>query len=257
MTANKSSSAQNIDPVLPPVSPNFRFDWGYALRISRFGQLVTVANIVFSGGVLSQALPWPAGNPSLLAFWLAAVTFIIGNVILWVRAPIFLKDYGSYKDFEDRGHSHRFIVWEFYHGIPWPKRKMAAVKETIEKGISFPVDSVPVDGGYTLCPRLGKPTNAELQVQPLVNLRRDIYMPFVSDGRWHVLAMEETDPKLAQKQKELFWIMYVRLASSRPVSRFMVWAFFAGTLVLAFVSAVLFFWRLLHGMPEYHAFLYV
>jgi hypothetical protein len=53
-----------------------------------------------------------------------------------------------------------------------------------------------------------------------------------------VLPMQESDPELSLKQKELFWILLTQCAKERPISRTFVWLFFGASGLLYLVTVI-------------------
>jgi hypothetical protein len=74
-----------------------------------------------------------------------------------------------------------------------------------------------------------------VQVFKPINIKRDIYLPIYCDGKEWVLSLQEDDQKLAEKEKELFWILYTQAAKERPCWRFCFWVLvvISGLLVAA------------------------
>jgi hypothetical protein len=81
-------------------------------------------------------------------------------------------------------------------------------------------------------------TTDRIQVFQPVNANRDLYLPLIIDGKKFVLPMQEADPCLDSKQKELFWILLTECAKSRPISRAIVWFAFAVALTLSSLSVI-------------------
>ena len=170
--------------------------------------------------------------------WTGSVCFLLGSIILKIRMPSFIQEYQSYSQFEGRGHSHRWIVWEFYNNLHSIAARDYIVRETKEKLISIPCNE-PVD--FDVCrvsPIYGPPSGRPVQITKPLQVGRDIYLPLRVDNQKLVLAMQESDPSLALKQKELFWILLSQFTKERPVSRAIVWILFAiaGSTYVAAVS---------------------
>ena len=68
-----------------------------------------------------------------------------------------------------------------------------------------------------------------------LNIGRDLYLPAHCDGQRVLIFLQEDDPKLSQKEKELFWILFTKTTKERPSSRLAFWLlFFASVLLLTF-----------------------
>ena len=49
------------------------------------------------------------------AFWVASFLYAIAFAIYIFKCPRFIKDYRHYDHYKQRGHSPRWLVWEFYY----------------------------------------------------------------------------------------------------------------------------------------------
>jgi hypothetical protein len=169
--------------------------------------------------------------------WTASIFFLVGYLILKVRGPPFIQEYQFYSQYESRGHSHRWIVWQFYTNLSlsgWEH----IVRETKEKLISLPCDSA-VD--YEVCrlsPVFDSRRAQPIQVVPPIQVGRDIYLPIKLGDERLVLPMQESDPELSLKQKELFWILLTQCAKERPISRTFVWLFFVASGALYLLTVI-------------------
>jgi hypothetical protein len=63
-------------------------------------------------------------------------------------------------------------------------------------------------------------------------------LPLCIDGERYVLPLQEDDPKLAEKEKELFWILYTQAAKERPYARGAYWLLVAIAAVLLLINVV-------------------
>jgi hypothetical protein len=123
-----------------PVSRYFRFDWNYALNVARLPVLPTASIIISLMPILAGVMQWLSvyiANVWLL--WTASVFFLVGYFILKLRAPPFIQEYQFYSQYEGRGHSHRWIVWQFYTNLDSLSGWEDIVRETKEKLISLRV----------------------------------------------------------------------------------------------------------------------
>jgi hypothetical protein len=112
------------------------------------------------------------------------------------------------------------------------------IRETVEKGVTFRTDASLDICEFAVCPIMTEvPSSAVLMLQPM-NVNRDLYIGIWIDGRRHLLALQEDDPKIEAKTKELFWDMYTNLTSSRRYSRITIWAFYTVSLGLSIVALV-------------------
>jgi hypothetical protein len=232
------NNMHNPDRVaLRPVSPLFRFDWNYAHRVAQTPVLGPASLLISLMPILKNIRLLSDYLANIWVLWTASVLFLLGILILKIRIPLFVKEYQYYAQFESRGHSHRWIVWEFYL-----KRNSLAdpdyvVHETKDKLLSFPCDGHVDLDVCRVSPLFGDPTGERVEVRKPIQVDRDIYLPIRIDNQRLVLPMQESDPSLAQKQKELFWILLSQFAKERPISRYAVWILFgvAGSLYVTTV----------------------
>jgi hypothetical protein len=227
--------------VLRPVGNYFRLDWNYALRVVSVPSLRPASTIIAVMPIVEQIFPRLGihyGN--LWVLWTASVFFLAGYAILKLRAPAFIKEYQHYSQFKERGHSHRWILWQFVNARKYLSNWNDLLEESILKLLTYPTDQQNPPSVCCLSPIFpnSKQSTNRIDVFPLVNANRDIYLPMIIDGRKFVLPMQETDPCLENKQKELFWILLSGCAGARPISRAIVWFAFGVALIL-FAGSVL------------------
>jgi len=97
--------------------------------------------------------------------------------LLKARAPAFIQEYLSYEQFRQRGHSHRWIVWEFYNALPALSDSDHIVRETVAKQLSIPVNDCTDFDTSQQWPNSPPPDGEEVQVFVPINVNRDIYLP--------------------------------------------------------------------------------
>jgi len=54
------------------------------------------------------------GEPALYCFIAAAIFHAAAILIIKARAPRILQEYPDYKSFDEKKHSHWWILWRFY-----------------------------------------------------------------------------------------------------------------------------------------------
>ena len=222
-----------------PVSRYFRLDWNYALKVARFPALRPASFMISLMPILVGVMHWLStyiANVWLL--WTASIFFLVGYFILKVRAPPFIQEYQFYSQYESCGHSHRWIVWQFYTNLDSLSGWEHIVHETKEKLISLPCDSTPDYEVCRLCPVFDSPRTRPIQVSAPIQVARDIYLPIRVGAEKLVLPMQESDPELGLKQKELFWILLTQCAKERPISRTFVWLFFGASGALYILTII-------------------
>jgi hypothetical protein len=225
--------------VPPIVSRWYRFDWQYAIDVSRIPVLSTASLIIAVMPLLLslKAIIAALGGSIPLSFWLlwpASVSFVSAWALVYLRCPKFIREYRDFGEYKERQHSHRWIVWEFYNNLETLAGWKSIVRETFSKGISCELKDVldPV-AAKELKEFPEQTVDDSVQVFPPINIKRDIYLPIHCDGKEWVLSLQEDDPELLAKEQELFWILYSQAAKERPRWRKAFWMliFIATTLV--------------------------
>jgi hypothetical protein len=171
--------------------------------------------------------------------WAGSIMFLLGWLTLKWRAPHFIQQYANYSAYKLHGHSHRFVVWELYNNFSSIGNKAALFRETIEKHLSRPHSDYNQDTiNFDATSREAK-RESSLRVFRPINLNRDIHLPFSLQGDDYMLSMEEHDPELKEKEKELFWIIYAEQAGGRETARMIVWSLFYTSGALVAISVLL------------------
>jgi hypothetical protein len=229
-----------------PVSKWFRFHWQYVLAFGRFPAFKPVAVVV-------AALPAFGGlavelNEDTTGFWFVwwgSITSIAAFLITWWRCPRLVRENERFKDYEDVGHSHRWIGWLLHLSRPTFVNLAKLVDEAIDKGMALPAYATVI-----ACPIMSAapPTSGRYAILLPVNLNRDLYIGIWRDGYRYILALEEKDKDLGPKVKELYWMMFSDLVASRPRWRFVVWLLYAATFVLLALAVGLNLARPLDGL---------
>ncbi len=226
-----------------PVSPWFRFDWQYVLSAGRLPAFKPVAFVLALMPILKDL---PAVIPKEVAtfvpinvttFWLlwgASVSSLIAFGITRVRCPSFVRDYEKFDDYEKVGHSHRWIGWQLYLNRKDYSKFDRIVQELIDKNIILPAGDAVDPAEFAVCPLMPAASRSSPSLDALepVNANRDLYIGFWIYGDRYVLPLQESDPHLQSKIKELFWVMFTNLVSSRKKARITVWFFYTVTLIL-------------------------
>ena len=220
-----------------PVSRFFRFDWNFAHRIAKTPALEPASLLISLMPIIRHIrLIYPYVS-SIWVLWSASVFFLLATFILKIRTPPFIQEYQNYAQFESQGHSHRWIVWEFYNKLDSLSDPDYVVRETKAKLITLPCSDLVDLDVCRVFPIFGAPSGRPVEVAKPLQVGRDIYVPIRIDNQKFVLAMQEGDPCLGQKQKELFWILLSQFAKERRVWRAIVWILF-GISALLYVTTV-------------------
>jgi hypothetical protein len=227
----------------PKVSKYFKYDWQFAVEMSRvpllrpasivigFMPLITNASETLFG-ISFVSIPW-----SLWIMWWASLSFIASWIILKFNCPDFIQQYQDYDQYKKKQHSHRWILWLFYSNITKLTSWEVIVQETLAKEISILVDpgEPPEVHGLQSWMVRKKADDAPANFNPTdentvtifypENIKRDLYVPIAFKTQGMLLLLREEDPDLNEKEKELFWILFTQAAKEKPVSRTLFWIF--------------------------------
>jgi hypothetical protein len=225
---------------IPGVSRWYRFDWQYAADLNKLPFVQEAAFLISITPILvwvsGVAFPTPQATGgfalSMWLLWMAAISFVSARLLYYLACPKFIREYRDFGQYVARQHSHRWIVWEFYHNLERLSGWGQIVRETSPKGLTVEIGELPSE----ICRRLNSVFTSgpeeELMVFTPVNIDRDIYLPICAEGKKLALPMRESDPDLPKKEKELFWILYSQAAKERPKLRTIYWALVATAAIL-------------------------
>jgi hypothetical protein len=217
------------------------FHWQYILSTGRLPAFKPVAVVLAAAPMVANvAIVAPLSTPGFWFIWCGSVTSLLAFFFTWWRCPPFIKDYENFDIYQKKGHTIRWILWTFQRTFADADqvRLTKLLHETVEKGISYRYDAARDSTVYALTPLMEKPPGPDAEVFAPVNENRDLYVPFQLNSRYHVMTIQEDDPKATVKERELFWIICSNLLSSRPYSRLLVWLLYAVTAGF-FVAALL------------------
>jgi hypothetical protein len=215
-----------------PVSRFFYLDWAFALRIVKFEIIKWLSPLLFATGITARYFPIMRFNlPQVFLLWAASASFLIGYLILRFRAPRFLQEYKHFKEYQDFSHSHRWIVWQIHIQSTALQSAADLLRETIDKGLSLDTSSISKGAVYRVCPLVPQAIDSKPKMYEPINLNNDIYLVFDLDSKRYVLPVQESDPALDSRQKELFWTLYTACTTARPLARVMFWAFILAAIV--------------------------
>lgn len=230
----------------PAVSRWYRWDWQYAADISKVPFVQETALLISITPILvflaSAAFPKinAPGNSSfpLWMLWCAAMSFIFARLLYYFACPKFIREYRDFGQYAARQHSHRWIIWEFYHNLESLAGWRQIVKEISSKCLTVDFDQLPPEVAERLAPEFGDTPAEDLKVFSPQNIDRDIYLLIYADGKKLALPIREADPDLPKKEKELFWILYSQAAKERPLLRGAYWILLGAAVALVFLTAI-------------------
>jgi hypothetical protein len=227
------------------VAKNFRSDWQFLIAASRMSSALSLATLFSVIAIVTKFADLVnLGTYALACFIAAVVCYAVAIVIIKVRAPQIIQEYPDFKSYDDKKHSHRWVLWQFYHAIQSLEHGFKLLEETVAKRLSTDVATMsrsrlPLTAAFRgnclgksveIKQRDGSTPIYDFCVYEPLNFDRDLIMGFTmkssADGieRKYVLPVRESDVKLDWKVKELFWIVLTEAAKENPVSRWVAWS---------------------------------
>ncbi|UWR17812.1 hypothetical protein [Sulfitobacter pontiacus] len=146
--------------------------------------------------------------------WLASLAYAIAFALHAWKCPLFIKRYPTYPAYQARGHSPRWLVWEFHkcwNGIH------AAGREKLKNRV--------VEKKYAI--EVGK--NPKFREKPQV-LGAGTIFQFSYEGRSYDIAVKEDEKE--DVVKDLFWEIFARWTSSGSKLRLIIWVLLIAAMVL-------------------------
>ena len=222
-------------------SSDYGLHWQYLIAASRMSSALSLATLFSAIAILTKItdlanLGWPA----LGCFILAVTVYAMAILVIRLRAPAFLQEYSDYKAYDDKKHSHRWILWQFYTSLLTLNAGFKLLHETVEKKLSVDVTTLsprsylPVAASFlrpctkgtaSIAHSTGSASIYDMCVHKPLNFDRDLIMGFTMKSRSggverrYVLAVQEADEERELKCKELFWIIFTESAKENPKSR--------------------------------------
>ncbi|NDK35492.1 hypothetical protein [Rhodovulum sulfidophilum] len=156
--------------------------------------------------------------------WSASLSYAIAFAIHAWKCPQFIKRYPTYLAYQARGHSPRWLVWEFF-GC-W-----SAIHESGRQKLESRV----VEKKYA------KETTENLvcREKPQV-LERGTIFQFPHNNKSYDLTIKEDAP--SEAVKDLFWEIFGRWTSSFTKTRLLIWGLLALAVVLVLWTVVQDIW---------------
>lgn len=244
------------------VTKSFRSDWQFLIGASRMSSALSLATLFSVIAIVTKFADLVNLGTYALACFIAAVVFYAVAIgIIKFRAPQILQEYPDFKSYDDKKHSHRWVLWQFYHAIQSLEHGFKLLEETVAKKLSKDVAAMsrsrlPLTTAFKgnclaksveITQSDGSTPTYNFCVHEPINFDRDLIMAFTMrssvDGieKKYVLPIRESDEKLDLKVKELFWIVFTEAAKENPGSRWIAWSLVrlaSALLILAVVLAV-------------------
>jgi hypothetical protein len=216
--ANEGSHWQYISSLFRPAVTRFFVTW-FALAPAVVG--------VISGMPEQIIAPFPGGpyqlNVSLpfswQILWWASFLYAVAFLLYQVFCPGFIKKYPSFKEYADRNHSARWLVWEVYYS--WlasnSEQQQKLANRLITKGYATKVEGE----ADIVEPRVGNAGTA---------------WRFTSENVVYEIQVNETETEA--RQRDLFWEVFGRFSATSLRVRYAIWISltFAAALVLITVA---------------------
>lgn len=161
---------------------------------------------------LLLALPF-----SWKALWFASFLYAIAFVIYVFKCPRFIKDYRHYDHYKLRGHSPRWLVWEFYYA--WSAISESQREKLFDRTLSKKIVVDAVDENLT--------------DMPLVEEKSTTYV-FEHEKKQYKVSIGECSA--AATQSELFWELFGRWSKAHGFSRYLAWlCFYVAIAIVAYI----------------------
>lgn len=241
------------------VAKSFRSDWQFLIGASRMSSALSLATLFSVIAIVTKFADLVnLGIYAVCCFIAAVVCYAVAIGIIKFRAPQILQEYPDFKTYDDKKHSHRWVLWQFYHEIQSLEHGFKLLEETVAKKLSKDVTTMsrsrlPLTASFKgnclaksvkITQPDGSTPTYDFCVHEPINFDRDLIMGFTmkssADGieRKYVLPIRESDEKLDLKVKELFWIVLTEAAKENPVSRWFAWSLvkLAGALLILAVG---------------------
>lgn len=237
-----SRASISLSHVAKGVDKNFRSDWPYLILASRINSALSLATIFSLIAILTRFSSLEElGRFALYCFLIASISYLTAIAIIVRFAPAFLREFPNYSNFKAQDNSHRWILWEFYHGVQESSGGLKLLPETISKNLSVNINSLsrsglPIKKAFKslaheeLFPYEDKTKTERYQVRLYepVNFDRDLLFGFAifdaqGGEKRYVLPIREKDKEVEAKCKELFWILFTAAAKEHPYARRLAW----------------------------------
>ena len=117
--------------------------------------------------------------------WLGSIASLLAFVFAWIRCPPLIREYKSYKDYEDVGHTHRWIGWLFYLHRERLVDDADVYRETIKERLALPESSACDPSAlydvFQAMKRTAPPSTPT--VLPPTKINRDLYVGLWMEGQ--------------------------------------------------------------------------
>ena len=150
--------------------------------------------------------------------WLASLAYAVAFALHALKCPQFIKRYPTYPAYQARGHSPRWLVWEF-QGC-WSSIN-AAGREKLGNRV--------VGKNYAIEASL----NQKFQEEPKV-LREGTIFQFPHDGKNYDITVKEDEKE--DVVRDLFWEIFGRWTSSDTEMRLLIWVLLTTAMVLILLT---------------------
>lgn len=235
--AAESSEFQNRQ-----VSRWFRNDWNRVIAFANFPVLQPTSAIIAVIPILEGIVGFlPVDLKDAWLLWASSLSFVAAFLLIRMYGPSLILDYPNYGAFESEKHSHRWMLWRFRHSLPTVERPGHLIQETVAKDLAYPLGSArfnAVRARLDPMPVRSHPQSLIEWVDALDQVDRDIYFKFWIKDVAYALPLEENDPKIKEKNKELFWMTFTEYASYRPTELITTWVFLYLGIVLLSITVI-------------------
>jgi len=233
-----------------PVSKYFRRDWQFIVDYIRTPIAKEAATIVIATPAVLElevikTILGGTVSKSIGLTWMAAFTYIVFVLFGYFTCPKFVREYRDFGEYSKRQHSNRFIGWELQNALRLTDDDKL-IDELIEKGLVEKIQELDVKKVIAAglpAEKIGRyilygPNNVGVDLILYFRLQYEVYKLVIDDSK---IAAESTI------QRNLFWVIYTKLAKIWPKRRYFTWALFTLSVGLALASIFANFYRTIFG----------
>ena len=233
-----------------PVSKYFRRDWQFIVDYVRMPIAKEAATIlVATPAVLEldviKTILGGSVSKTIGLTWLAAFTYVIFVLVGYFVCPKFVREYRDFGEYSKREHSNRFIGWELQNALRLTKDDKL-IDELIEKGLVKKVAEEDVK--RIVATGLSSEDIGRYKVYGPNNVGVNLHTYFRTGYDMYSLTIDDTCvDEHSTFQRNLFWVIYTKLAKLWPKRRYLVWSLFNLSIFLGLASVLANFYRTIFG----------
>jgi hypothetical protein len=194
--------------------------------------------------VLTLSLPF-----SWWLLWLASLSYFVAFALYHLFCPPFIKRYPSFKEYDDMGHSPRWIAWEFFYAIDNSQRASTGPANIWKAIYYFFSPLVKKEQLFDRVIKKNYAVKADISSLPTKNPiveEKETATYFQYNGTIFRLASNPEDTNTQVKVKEIFWEVFGHFAKQGAGIRASIYILVGITLILVLITAVQHIWSAAH-----------